>query len=191
MIGLFVSGDATAISKVSALLVKNEGLVLDAGQMYREIADLVEPSFSNDRVFTTTQYSLFVQGVRKIGENLGYLQIEAPKYRETTCPTSASTIAHIRSMLKECKVGDPANLELLTNSAVDAIIRNKIDSKQIPVMVIGCASTEERNVIATMFARSADFELPAGFEPTVQKIVSMFKAQKQTAEETKTDEDSD
>jgi hypothetical protein len=197
LIGLFATGDKTSIDKTAEFLThtdeegkSNGGVVLDAAQMYRTITDLVEPSYSRDRVFCTTQFSLLIQGITEIGNNLGYQEIEAPKHKETTCPDTAATLAHIRNTLRGCHVGDQANIDLLTKNAIDAIVRDKIDSKQIPVIVIGVASVEERNAIATLFSRSVDFVFPTKFEPTAAKIVAMFKAQKQVdPEKTESSED--
>ena len=179
VVGLFATGDKTSIDKTVEFLTQNGGIVLDAAQIYREITDLVEGSYSKDRTFCTTQFSLLVQGITEVGNDLGYLEIEAPKYKETICPDTAATLAHIRNTLRECHVGDQANVDLLTKGLIDAIVRDKIDSKQIPVIVIGVASVEERNTIATLFSRSVDFAFPLKFEPTAAKIVALFKAQKQ------------
>ena len=179
LVGLFASGDETSIGKVAEFLSSNSGVVLDAAQLYRTITDLVEPSYSRDRTFCTTQYSLMVQKVSEIGTNLGYQEIESPKFKESICPDTKSTMAHIRSMLRDCKVGDQANVDLLTKTIIDIIVKNKIDSKQIPVMIIGTSSKEEQNAISTLFNRTFDYKFPKDFTPDVQKIVNLFKAQKQ------------
>jgi hypothetical protein len=197
LIGLFADGDKTSIDKVAEFLTRenedgtnNGGIVLDAAQLYRSITDLVEGSYSRDRIFCTTQYSLMIQKISTIAIDLGYREIESPKFKETICPNTAATLAHIRNCLRECRVGDQANIDLLTKALVDAIVRNQIDSKQIPVMIIGVASMEERNAIATLFSRSFDYTFKVGFEPTAQKIVALFKAQKQVdVEEPKKDDE--
>jgi hypothetical protein len=178
LVGLFVSGDKEAMESTAKFLNDNEGVVLDAAQLYQSITDLVEPSYSADRLFCTTQYSLMVQKISQIATDLGYMEIESPKFREAVCKDAAATLAHIRSILRECRVGDQANIDLLTKTLVDGIVRNEIDSKQIPVMVTGVGSMEERNAIATLFSRSSDCVLPVGFVPTAAKIVALFKAQK-------------
>jgi hypothetical protein len=184
LVGLFATGDETALVKVAEFLKANEGIVLDASQMYRTIVDLVEPSYSRDRTFCSTQYHLMIQKVTEIGQNLGYQEIEAPKFKEAICPTTASTMAHIKRMLRDCKVGDQANTDLLTNTVVDAIVKGEIDSTQIPVMVIGVSSVEERNAIARLFNRSIDHTFPKGFDPTVKNITMLFKQQENGTQET-------
>jgi hypothetical protein len=188
LVGLFASGDKTSIDKVAEFLTANDGVVIDAAQVYRTITDLVEPSYSRDRIFCTTQYSLLVQGITKIAGDLGYLEIESPKFKETICPDTASTLAHIKNCLRECRVGDQANVDILTKTVIDAIVKNEIDSKQIPVMVIGVTSTEERNAIAVLFSRAVDYVFPTKFEPSAQKIVALFKVQKQVDVDEKEEE---
>jgi hypothetical protein len=183
LVGLFASGDKTSIDKTAELLTKNEGIVLDAAQMYRSVTDLVEPSYSRDRVFCSTQFHLMIQKITSIAIDLGYLEIEAPKHRETTCPDTAATLGHIRRILRECRVGDQANIDLLTKSILDVIVREQIDSQKIPVMVVGVGSVDERNAIATLFNKSIDFTFPKDFDPTVAKIVSLFKEQKKVVDE--------
>jgi hypothetical protein len=175
LLGLFASGDNDTIKNVSKFLINNEGLVIDAAQMYRTIADLVEPSYDKTRNFTTTQYGLMIQGITNIGIELGYAEIEPPKFVEKFCPKPTDTLEHIRTALRNCHVGDQANVQLLTKQIVDGIVKNEIDSPQIPVMVIGTASVEERNVVATLFSHSNDYVFPSNFEPTVPKLVSLFK----------------
>jgi hypothetical protein len=187
LVGLFASGDKTSIDKTASFLTEanpdtgktNGGILLDAAQLYRSVTDLVEPSYSRDRIFCTTQYSLMIQKITHIATDLGYLEIESPKFRETICPDTATTLSHIRNLLRECKVGDQANIDLLTKTVIDGIVRDGIDSKQIPVIVVGVGSVDERNAIATLFSRSTDYVFPVGFTPTVPKIVALFKAQKQ------------
>jgi hypothetical protein len=186
LVGLFANGDDASIGKVAEFLTSNSGVVLDAAQLYRTITDLVEPSYSRDRTFCTTQYSLMIQKVSEIGTNLGYLEIESPKYKESICPDTSSTMAHIRSMLRGCRVGDQANVDLLTKTLIDIIVKNKINSKQIPVMIIGTSSKEEQNAIATLFNRTFDYTFPPNFKPDVQKIVNLFKSQKQEQNEKET-----
>jgi hypothetical protein len=180
LVGLFASGDETSINKTAAFLVENEGIVLNANKIYQDIASRVEPSYSKDRLFCTTQYSLMVGAISDIGLELGYLEIESPKFKELVCKTFADTVTHIKNTLRECKVGDQANVDLLTNAVVDAIVKEEIDSKQIPVIVTGVTSIEERNAIATIFNKSIDFTFSPDFEPTAEKIVALFKSQSQS-----------
>jgi hypothetical protein len=51
-------------------------------------------------------------------------------------------------------------------------------------MVVGVGSVDERNAIATLFNKSVDFTFPVNFNPTVAKIVSLFKEQKKVVDET-------
>jgi hypothetical protein len=184
LVGLFASGDKTSIDKTAELLTDNEGIVLDAAQLYRSVTDLVEPSYSRDRTFCSTQFHLMIQKITSIAIDLGYLEIEAPKHRETICPDTAATLAHVRNLLRECRVGDQANIDLLTKTVLDAIVREQIVAQQIPVMVVGVGSVDERNAIATLFNKSVDFTFPVNFNPTVAKIVSLFKEQKKVVDET-------
>ena len=179
LIGLFADGDEDSVNRVKDLLLKNEGVVLDAAQLYRTIADLVEPSYSVDRNFCTTQYGLMIQKISEIAINLGYQEIMPPRFIECICPDSQATLVHIRKILRECKVGDVANVDLLTNSIVDAIVRDEIDSKQIPVIVVGTSCQEEKNAISVLFSRTIDYTFPKDFIPTIQNITSLFKPQKQ------------
>ena len=179
LIGLFATGDETSLVKVAEFLKENDGIVLDASELYRSITDVIEPSYSKERVFCTTQYGLMINKLSDIGHSLGYREIESPKYNERICPDAACTTAHVKLCLRECKVGDQANVDLLTKQAIDVIVRNKIDAKQIPVMVTGVTLADEKNTIATIFSRTIDYNFPKDFTPTVKNITALFKQQKQ------------
>ena len=179
LVGLFADGDKTSIDKAAKIVTKEGGVVLDAAQLYRSVVDLVEPSYSKDRNFCTTQYSLVIQKISQIATDLGYLEIQPPKFKEAICPDTASTLQHVKNCLRECGVGDQATKDLLTKSIVDAIVRNKISSSQIPVMVIGANSVQERNAISVLFSRSVNYTFLPEFVPTVAKVAALFKEQKQ------------
>lgn len=183
LVGLFATGDLTAINETIEFLTKSDGISLDANEMYRSIVDLVEPSYGPDRTFSTTQYSLMIRKVSDIGINLGYLEINPPKYSECICPDTLSTMMHVKKMLRSCKVGDQANIDLLTNKVVDVIVTNKISSKFIPVIITGVTSQEEKNAIATLFCQTTDHNFKKDFKPTQKTIQQLFKQQAQENQE--------
>ena len=183
LIGLFAYGDKEAIEETGAFLIDNEGIVLDAEAVYRSVADLVEPSYGPERVFDVApQMALLVQKISEIGINLGYWQIEAPKFQEAICKDYAATLSHVRNILRECGVGDQANIDILTNEVIDAIVKGVIDSKQIPVLVKGVSSIQEQNAIATMFNKTTTHTFKSNFEPTEKSIVAMFKKEEEQHE---------
>lgn len=180
LVGLFASGNANSVEKVADFLKANQGVVVDATKMYREITDTVEKSYGRDREFGSCQYSLVVQEISQIGIFLGYQEISSPKFLATLCPDTAATFNYIKKILREANIGDQANKDLLTLDILDAIVKGNIDSKQVPVMVLGVTSTEERNQISTIFSRIVEYNFASGFTPTVKNISNLFKSQKQS-----------
>jgi hypothetical protein len=185
LVGLFATGDTESTVRTALFLESNGGVVVDASKIYDDIADLIEPSYSKERIFCTTQYSLLIQGVRALASELGYLEVESPPFKETICKTREDTINHVRTTLRECGVGDMANRDMLSKQIIDTIVRDSVDSKQIPVLIVETSSVEERNAIAALFARSVDYKFAPGFVPTAAKVVSLFKATKQETDDDK------
>ena len=187
LVGLFATGDLTAINDTINVLTfskdkegkTNGGIFLDVAQLYRSIVDLVEPSYGRDRTFSSLQYSIVIRKISEIGINLGYQEINPPKFASQICPDTASTMSHVRKMLRDCKVGDQANLDLLTNKVIDAIVRDKIDSKHIPVIVTEVNSQDEKNAIATLFSRIVDYKFPTGFIATSKTVAQLFREPKE------------
>jgi len=183
LVGLIATGDEQSIDSVAKFLTDNGGIVIDVAALYKQIASLVEPSYSIERIFCTTQYHLLVQGITVVATDLGYLEIEAPKFQEILCKTPTDTLNHIRNTLRDCGAGDQANKDLLTKQIIDAIIAGKIVSKQIPVLVMGVSSVEERAALSSLFGRITEFEFPPDFTPDVKNVTALFRVKKQQVQE--------
>lgn len=182
LVGLFAFGDEESIGRVGIVLNKTEGIVLDAQKFYQTIADLVEPSYGTDRLFCTTQYGLMIQQLKEIATDLGYLEIVPPPFIEKVCPKPQDTLLHVRNCLRDCNVGDQANVDLLKKEIVDKIVKEEIESKQIPVMVTNTLCADEQNHIAILFNKSNEYTFKPDFEPTIKNIISIFKGQEPTKE---------
>lgn len=178
LVAVFASGDKQSIDKVSTFLIENEGLALDAEKLYRSVVDCVEPSYSSDRSFCSTQYHLMVHRLTEVGYELGYKEIQPPQFpKDKICKTESDTLIYVRELLRECGVGDQANVDLLAKEIVDTIIARRIDAKQIPVLITGVSCTQERNRIATLFNSSHDYNFQPNFDPTVRNVTAIFKGQ--------------
>jgi hypothetical protein len=183
LVAVFADGDVGSIKTVGSFLKENEGLVIDAERMYRSVVERVEPSYSTDRTFCSTQYHLMVQRVVEIAVELGYLEIQPPEFKDQICPTEADTLNYVRELLRNCGVGDQANTDFLGKEIVDTIVAESIDAKQIPVLVTGTSCNQERNRIATLFNTSHAYTFQSDFEPNVRNVTQIFKGQ--TPKETK------
>jgi len=177
LVAVFADGDQESIRKVSAFLASNEGLALSAQKMYESVVDRVEPSYATDRLFCSTQYHLMVQRLVEIATDLGYLEIQPPRLADKICPTVNDTLNYVRELLRECGVGDQANVDLLSKEIMDTVVAQGIDAKQIPVLVTGVSCVQERNQIATLFNTSFDYTFQPGFEPNVRNVTQIFKGQ--------------
>jgi hypothetical protein len=187
LLGVFAQGDPNTINAVASFMIRNGEIVLSAESFYSSLADRVEPSYGVSRIFNTTQYNLLIQAISEIGTELGYQQIEAPKYEEKVCLTKADTINHIKTILRKVHIGDQANLELLTKKLIDIIVNYKIESKNILVLITGTDSVEEQNFLSQLFIKSSNFKFNPTFSVTQKNVVALFKNQLQD-EEQKTEE---
>jgi hypothetical protein len=188
LVGLFPYGDFNAINSLCGFLISHEGIVLNADDIYSQITDSIEPSYGRDRVFSGPQFNLLIQTISKIGIELGYQQIEYPKYYEKACLTRQDTVKHVKTILRDSNIGDQLNYDLMMNKLVDTITAYKIDSKQIPVLVINTSSVQERNNLSRLFIKSSDYKLTPTFTINQKNVIALFKDQKQDEENTKTEE---
>ena len=170
LVGLFADGDKDSIDQVTTVLNKTEGIVLDAEKLYQTIVNLVEPSYGSDRKFCTTQYGLMVQELTAIATDLGYLEIVSPPFIEKVCKTRQDTANHVRECLSVNNVGNQLNVDLLKKEIVDKIVKEEIQSPQIPVMAINVSNHQ--------------YTFKPNFYPTIKNIIAIFKGQN-PEEETK------
>jgi hypothetical protein len=177
LISVFATGDDQAVAATAELLLANGGVVLNGGKMYNDIVGTIEPSYGAERMFCTTQYGLLVKAISEMAQEFEYEEISPPPFREKMCKTRQDTFNHVVSILRECNVGPQLNKDFLTRQTLNDIIKGRIDSKLIPVLVVEPVTGLEGSLLHSLFSKSIDFEFPVGFEPTAKKVTAIFKGE--------------
>jgi hypothetical protein len=147
-------------------LANNGGVILNADAVYREIADLVEPSYSQHRLYNTAQHGLTIQAMKII--------LDVPRYKEAICKDYAATVAHIRTLM-ESVPGNDIQARYVRETILEDVIKDGLAGKTIPVLLIGW-TTEEAANLGKLFKKSVFHTFEAGFEPSQEAVVKILKA---------------
>ncbi len=175
LVGVFASGDPAVIAKVIEFLSANGGIVLDAGTMYRQLGEYVEPAFGGaaQRSFNTVCFTRMISALREQAQLFGYRMDRNPEYEETVTTTLEEVSEHCRRLVRDA-YGDAPNLAVLTRAIIDAVVKGNLSNKRIPVLIVN-ASEDEQDTLSQLFTRATAFEFSPEFEVTEESVVSTFK----------------
>lgn len=175
LVGVFASGDPAVVAKVVAFLDANGGIVLDAGTMYRQLGEYVEPAFggATQRAFNTVCFTRMISALREQAQTFGYKMDRNPDYEETITPTTKEVTEHCRKLTRDA-YGDEPNLAVMTRAIIDAVVKGNLSNKRIPVLVLNAAE-DEQDTLSQLFTRVTSHEFSPEFEVTEESVVSTFK----------------
>lgn len=173
LFAVLATGNLDKVKAAGDFLSANGGFVLPADRFWNTVADLIEPSYGLDRVFRTTQHSLLVQALTDAAVAQGFSMVDMPKYRETTCPTRADTISHVRSILRTVGA-DGLSLVFMEADILGAVVTNQLFDKRVPVLVTG-SSEDEHPFLRRLFAKAVAHDFAADFEPSKEAITKILK----------------
>ena len=176
LVGLFAKGDTESVAK---FFVENGSLVVDANDMYKFITNSVEETIIGQRLFSDSQYSRLVSELRFICIDQGYKEIPPPAQTEEKVPTYKDTLAVVKRLVRD-SVGDGPALKQMVDKLLDTILTNKMDAKQIAVLVTGITSSEEHAAISALFNRSVDYTFSKGYVPNKVNIQKILKQEEET-----------
>ena len=156
-------------------LSQNGGIVLNADDVYREIADLVEPSYSSQRLYNTAQHNLTVQAMKIILERVGGLDImDVPRYKEAICKTYEDTVGHIRSIM-ETVPDNEIQLRHIRDEITFCVIEEGLAGKTVPVLIYNFTEAEVP-ALSKLFKKLIRHTFEADFEPSHDAIVKILKS---------------
>lgn len=184
LVGLFVDGKKEDIDRLTNFVRTRGSIVVDGGMMYTRLAQDVEPSYSANRRFDVTQYSLMLDGLTSLGMDLGYNAVEQPAFKEAQCKDFAATVEHIKNVCRPY-LGDEINLRLIKKHILDTVQNDKLRAEQLLVVVYG-ANQEEKSRIQNFFSRSTTLTLQENYQPDAGELREILKPNKKT-EKTKSE----
>lgn len=178
LVGIFAEGDAAKIDEVSAFLTENNGIVLDAGAFYLDIAQYVEPSYGDTapktRTWRTTQFGRLRSALEEKARELGIKLDRNPAYDEVATPDLDSVLSHVRTTIRGA-FGDSLNVAALRKAIGAAVVKRNLTNKRIPVLVVNATAAEKQGGLAGLFSKSSSFEFLPDFQTTKEEVVAIFK----------------
>jgi hypothetical protein len=171
---VFASGDEATVSKVADFMRKNGGIVLDGNELYRKLVNAIEPTYDKTRVFSTTQHSLMLQGIRDIAQGLDFDDLPAPTYKETICKNSKETLEHVRKVIRS-SISDSFSKKYLVKDLVELLLKSGIDAPRIPILVVDVQSQDEKANLSTLFSTNIDYKFTPDFIITSKSLSKIYK----------------
>jgi hypothetical protein len=177
LVAVFPAGSASVTKQVADFLKENGGVVINVNEWYEKMADAIEPSFAKDRFFSTQQFAYIMSEVRVMALQLGYDRMNPVNFdstMEVKCYDVKASTAHIKGIVRKA-LGDTMNVQKIAKELIETVLREGLDAKQIPVLVIGAQSLEEKTALTPLFIRSVDHNFSNTFAITKLNIAKVFK----------------
>lgn len=128
-----------------------EVLVADAADMYRRIADRLNPTMSDSRIFGVSQFSGLIQELRNIASELGVSSMPSPQWSEPVNVGDAQGLLnHVRTVVDSS--AGPELLALYVKSQLtDAGIEEGSDKNTVPVLITGLTEAMAVDLLTKAF----------------------------------------
>lgn len=176
LVAVFGAGSKKVMQEVSSFLQDNGGITIDASSLYESVSDAVEATYGTRRTFGVTQFVAMMNELRQIASNLG-CEVVQPDFNgnmEVVCKDKTATTTHVREIIKKF-ISDELNRKFLTKIIIDAVLSGSVDAKQVPVLVTGVQSLEDKAPLTSLFSTTIDYKFPTDFIVTKPNIVKLFK----------------
>ena len=185
---IFLSGSEAGVTAfIAEAQSQTDGalVIVDAQEMYKMVGDEIEKTLRHDRRFSMDSINGFVTGVMKLLDITNVDGIPSPNVStrlNRTLATPEDCAALVRSALSELPghnggtVGDGLNAIYLQVRAAEEVIKEKVATPFIPVILVN-ATPEETNgsVFRTLFfGRNTTFEAK-GQDVLPAAVVQVFK----------------
>lgn len=134
-------------------LAQKEGdlIVVDASALYRQIAQEVEETMGDTRVFGPSQMAVLLSAVRSIGVELDVVAMDTVKYMgDEALHGTDAVVAHVRKTIR-ASLEDSFNILFLRKQIIDAAIKGRYTSSIVPIAVTGISGTDEQEGLSAMF----------------------------------------
>ncbi len=173
LIGLYATGDLKALTAMRKLMGKEGGLVINANKIYLDIAKDLEPTYGTDRLFKINTFMQLVTLYRNLAEDFDIINCPPLNYYETNCPKFNDTVEYVKKQIKDV-LGNELTIKVLTKDLVDGIIKDELDERYIPVMVIE-TNAEDKRFLTRFFTKTIDLFLTDPEEVTKENVTKYIK----------------
>lgn len=173
--GLFPNGSEDNTKQYVEVAKKEGGIVVvDGGEMYRNMAKQIEPSIGSSRDFGVTQLQLLMAMVRVISNDIGFQEPVPPTMTELrACTTFEDLVEYVR-ILCERAMGNKLYVSYVTFKVADAALEADFAGKVLPVAITHTTSAD-RAVLASLFVANTSFNLDDADEIDAKYVISTFK----------------
>lgn len=172
LVACFAEGDDIA-SETAFDIIQNNGISLDANDLYVNIVLDIEPSYGLDRVFRVTQYGLMIQAIKALYREAEITGYALPEYSETICVDFASTLQHVKSCMLSSG-GMDLVLNRLKQDILSEVLAYELLENKVPVLVLN-AGEAEKPVLSQLFSRAFTHSFSPDDVVTEESIVKIFK----------------
>jgi hypothetical protein len=176
LVGVFAFGPRAVIDGVAKTLAVG-GLSIEADEVYRTIAEQVEPTLGADRRWTVLQWGHATRAVGEIASGLNYEDMMPlpTEHDHGTLPTSEDLVAFLRQTVVSSTVAD-LQYRYIRRALVREAIAGALAAPKIPVLVTSVVP-EEISGLRRLFARSATHEFAPDFDTSDRDAVAnIFKS---------------
>lgn len=175
---IVVHGPAKDVASFAAIAAdQGPAAVVDAQQLYKELAAEVEPMMRGDRAFEASQFAHLSSAFERLVKRLGVRG--SPMLRYTGNPLLSdkpALVDHIRGLLDTVEAGQVV-AAVIRESIAKAALEMRYSRNVLPVVVTGVTSAETP-IISSLFSERV-VEVSLEKEVTSEVVEDAFKALKQ------------
>jgi hypothetical protein len=146
-VAILLEGDALKISEfVKLVRDEGEGLAVDAGALYRRLAEGVEPTFSDSRQWGVQQTYKLTLELKDVMEGIGLTELPMVDRKVMpVLPTTEDVANHIRTIVREV-AGDELNRLYIEEMALKEAFEIRYTGTLAPVLILNANADEAANL---------------------------------------------
>ena len=171
---IFVNGPG---ANQFAILAHEAGaVVVDYADFYENLAKRCFAALGARQTFGLTQYTILISELRMLSDSQNWdfkFVHPTPLVNEPPCSTLEQTVGIVKELVESVN-GTNLVKRFLEDQALSGALKEELDSKVIPVVVLNSNKTEQESLIGTLF-RGKGLTVDTDDEVTQQTITKTFE----------------
>jgi hypothetical protein len=166
-VAILVGGDAVKAAELAALAKDEGGIVVDANALYTRLAQTIEPTLSDQRMWGVQQSHMLHKGLQEVMTELNLTELTMPaRTPDVSVPTFDDVVEHVRVLIVD-GIGNTLNALYVQDEAAKRAFEIRYIGTTAPVLVVN-AREKEAAAIAKGFGKG-DASMTVNSEDEINK----------------------
>lgn len=194
--GVILTGEAEPVKVFADFAAENAGTInVAADGLFDRICDDIEPSIGDRRTFGTTQLSLMISSMSRLGRDLRLENtLPVPQIDDLVIVKTRDALReYVRSLLRRANAAEVLNSAWIEKQVSDKAMEIRYTHHVVPVVLTGAAEVEAATLKQTLFSGKTfihkvtkENSNPEAVMQALGEIRKQLKSQKKPQEQTST-----